>query len=131
MDSLPKLISYPVEQCLSLPACEFAYNDLKPFYELLERLSHAACKYYFYEGLEVWSGHVYEYVRKMLDKYKFVSGGQFQNADAEFWFGIYKVVSDVCYSPNLKTKTSIHQSSAWERNEALKADIKILIDNLC
>ena len=124
-------VSHSVEECIKSEGVSTdTLKDLKPFYELLEKLSSTTSKNTHYDRLDEWSTVVYGYVHGMLNKYKFVNGGMNQNPDAKFWWKVYAVVSNVIYSPNLKSMTTPHHSSAWERNEALKLDIKSIIDIL-
>jgi hypothetical protein len=128
-----KTISHRVKEALETPVGFDAFQELTEFLELLRGLSKTASKQTHYHKLDEWSDAVYGFVHKMLDKYGFINGGAArgleQLRDAEFWWKIYAIVGSVCYSPHLKTQVAWHHSSAWERNEALIADIEQLIEN--
>jgi len=125
--------SYSVEKCLNHEGVsEKCLSDLIPFKELLDSLEPTASKNTHYDRLDEWSDKVYEYVHDMLKKHGFVNGNMEANAkipDAGFWWKIYGVVSDVCYSSNLN-KTALvatHHTSAYDRNEALRKDVDVII----
>ncbi len=119
--------SYGVERCLEAPTSEESFNDLSDFLENLQVLDVTASKRTHYHQLNEWSDAVYKYVRNKLDKYEFVNASQNQNNDAAFWFLIYQVISSVIYSVHLKSEAAHHHASAWERNQALMADIEDII----
>ena len=125
-------LSYRLKKALETPVGEQAFDDLKKYLEYLIGLRETACKETHYTRLDEWNVKAYGFIHKMLDKYGFINGGAAmsleQPRDAEFWWGIYSVVSGVCYSRNLKTSVANHHASAWERNEALIADIEQLIE---
>ena len=69
----------------------------------------------------------------MLKKYGFVNGEPEINAKnfkATFWWQIYDLVSNIIYSPNLKTEVFSHHSSAYERNEALIIEVNYILQNI-
>lgn len=97
-------------------------------------MTDKACKGTHYEKLNDWSDPTFQFVHDMLEKYGFKSGdmvGNEKNVDALFWWKIYDVVSNVIYSLNMKLTVlvAIHHSSAFDRNEALKKDIQVIIDH--
>ncbi len=108
-------------------------EDLKLYYNLLQSLSSTASKKTHYDKLNEWSDKAYGFIHDMLKKYGFKNGQPEVNKlnnDASFWWAIYGVLSSICYSPYLETEVAIHHSSAWERNKAMIAEMKSLID-LC
>jgi hypothetical protein len=66
-------------------------------------------------------------VRNKLNKYGFINASPEQNDDAAFWWLIYGLVNGACDSVYMKTTGSRHHASAWERNQALMADIEDII----
>ena len=129
------LYSYSVFKCIEAgPVSEKVMTDLKKFYEFVDNQTSTASKHTHYYDLDKWSDLIFSYVNKMLNKYKFVNGGRAmgieQNPEANFWWMIYSVVSNVIYSPHLKTTVVSHHSSAFERNEALKLEITDIINGL-
>jgi len=127
-----KKIGYRVEEALKPEVGQQAFDDLTTYLELLESLRDTASKQTHYDKLDEWSDVVYGFVHDKLNEYGFINGGtamgKKQPRDAEFWWKIYAVVSGVIYSPNLISRTAHHHSSAWERNEALIADITDIIE---
>jgi hypothetical protein len=127
-----KEFSYRVEEALQAEVGQQAFDDLLKYLELLESLRETACKETHYEKLDEWNGKAYGFVHDMLKKHRFINGGAAmgleQPRDANFWWMIYSVVSNVCYSRHLKTEVANHHASAWERNEALIADIRDIIE---
>ena len=121
-------LAYSVEKCYldSNGVSDEAISDLQLFYDHLDSLSKTASKQTHYDRLDEWSGNVYKFVEKMLKKYGFINGSQLQNINAKFWWNVYSIVSHCVYSPNLETKVSTNHSSAFERNESIKKDIKQL-----
>lgn len=111
---------------------EKVIEDFKKFCDFVSEQSKTASKYTHYDKLAEWSGTVFGYVDKMLKKYKFVNGGAAmgipQNPEANFWWLIYSVVSNVIYSPHLKSEVVSHHSSAYERNEALIMELSDIVE---
>jgi len=99
--------------------------------EIIE-LDKTASKGWSYDRLDEWQDPVYKLIHARLKKYKFVNGGAAmgikQPVDAEFWWGIYAVMSHVCYSVNMETEVVRHHASAWERSQALIKDIEDIIE---
>ncbi|RPI84081.1 MAG: hypothetical protein EHM34_04260 [Nitrosopumilales archaeon] len=128
-------VSAALEDCIKCKdVSQQAYEDLLVFMAVLEGQRACASKDYHYKDLFYWDEAVYGFVRKMLTKYKFINGGAAmgleQPADANFWWQVYGLVSNVCYSPNLHSKVASHHSSAFERNEALITDVQILMERV-
>lgn len=127
-----KEFSYKVEKALQVEVGQQAFDDLLKYLELLESLRETACKETHYARLNEWSDKAYRFIHDMLKKYEFINGGAAmglqQPRDAEFWWVMYALTTDVCYSRHLKTDVSNHHASAWERNEALIADIRDIIE---
>jgi hypothetical protein len=105
------------------------YHDLMFFQDYLTQLSETASKKTHYVGLDEWSDSVHNFVDKKLKQYGFVNGKpEIIKPNSNIWFNIYAMISNVIYSPNLKTKVANHHSSAFERNEALLKEIEIIIN---
>ncbi|MEK6828999.1 MAG: hypothetical protein AABY15_02650 [Nanoarchaeota archaeon] len=125
--------SHSVEECLiHQGTSEDCLKDLIPFKELLDSMESTASKKTHYDRLSEWSDKAYGYVHDMLKKRGFVSGDMEANAnkpDAGFWWKVYGIVSSVCYSSNLKQTALVatHHTSAYDRNEALRKDIDVII----
>lgn len=110
-----------------------AVTDLQTFVAFLEALRSTASKQTHYERLEHWNGPVFNYVHNMLKKYGFVSGdpeANSKNPDARFWASVYNIVSNVIYSPHLKSEVVYHHSSAYDRNEALILEIQDVLSSI-
>lgn len=108
-------------------------KDLKAYYELLQSLSSTASKGTHYDKLNEWSDEAYGYIHTMLKKYGFKNGEPEENkknVNASFWWAIYGALSSIHYSPYLKTQVALHHSSAWERNEAMIAEMKVIVDKI-
>ena len=125
--------SYSVNECLAhdQPSKE-CLDDLVSFKSFLDSMTDKASKETHYEKLNDWSDPIFQYVHSMLKKYGFKNGdpeANSKNVNASFWWKIYSVVSNVIYSTNLKPEilVALHHSSAYDRNEALKKDIDIII----
>jgi len=115
----------------TLPNNKQVKGELEGLLSLLESLSSIACKSTHYEHLNDWSDRVYDYVRLMLKHNKFKNGdvaANNKNPGARFWFNMYCMVGDIIYSPNLQSEVAPHHSSAYSRNEAFKAEVKIILD---
>ena len=132
MKSKKKRIAYRVQEAMKTSVGLDAFQELTEFMELLRSLSETASKETHYHKLDEWSDAVYGFVHKKLDEHGFINGGaamgKEQPRDAEFWWKVYAIVGSVIYSPNLNSVTEYHHSSAWERNEALLADVSDLIE---
>jgi hypothetical protein len=130
---MTKDFSYRVREAIATEVGLDAFQELTEFLELLRGLSKTASKQTHYHKLDEWSDAVYGFVHKKLEEHGFINAaplkGLEQPRDAEFWWKVYAIVGSVCYSPHLKTQVAWHHSSAWERNEALMADISDLIEN--
>lgn len=131
----PTRLSYSVLETInSLPEASIdAVNDLREFVDFLNALSNTASKKTHYHELNVWSNSAFNYVHNRLKKYGFVNGDPEANAknpDATFWWKIYSIVSNVIYSPHLKSEVAYHHSSAFERNEALILEIKDVLSSI-
>jgi len=123
--------SYDMKECLDcVNVSNESLIDLSNYLNLINELSITASKNTHYEKLDEWSTLVYDYIHKMLNKYGFVQAVQEQNPDAEFWWCLYGLLSNIIYSPNLITEVSNHHSSAFERNEALKLDLEYLLNKI-
>jgi hypothetical protein len=128
-------ISIPLQECIECKSVsQEAINDVYSFLELLEDQTTKASKETHYHKLHEWREVTFRYVRKMLDKYKFINAGTImgieQMPDANFWWKIYSLVSNVTNSPNLKSDVPNYYSSAWHQNEALIIDTIILINKI-
>ena len=128
-------ISQALQDCINCKnVSREAYVDVDQFLSFLEAQRDTASKITHYDRRSFWSDHVFGFVRNCLTKYGFVNAGAAmgikQNPNADFWWKIYGLISNVCYSANLRSKVANHHSSAWERNEALITDVKILISKI-
>lgn len=125
--------SYSVRKVLeTIKPSDACLQDLVVFKEIVDSLASSASKETHYHNLNQWSDQVYEFIHKMLDKYGFINGNvaaNEKNVDASFWWKIYSVVGSLIYSPNLKPLVLVanHHSSAYDRNEALRKDLAIII----
>lgn len=131
----PTRMSYSVLETINaLPmASAEAVGDLQKFYDYVEGLRAIASEKTHYHELNVWSGKAHEFVSAMLKKYGFVNGDpetNEKNPDASFWWKVYSIVSNVIYSPHLKSEVAYHHSSAYERNEALLLEIKDVLSSI-
>ena len=124
--------SYSVQKCLEANTSKMSFNDLNTFLVRLQELDAKASKKTHYEKLDEWLDTVYDFLHKQLNKYGFINGGaamgKEQPTDAAFWWAVYNVMSSVIYSIHLKSVTEYHHSSAWERSQALMADIQDIIE---
>jgi hypothetical protein len=110
-----------------------AITDLKAYADYVEGLRTIASEKTHYHDLNVWSDKAYEFIHAMLKKYGFVNGDPEANAllpDATLWWMVYGLISNVIYSPHLKTQVAYHHASAYERNEALILELKDVISNI-
>lgn len=102
-------------------------KDFKSFKELLQYAKEYASKQTHYHKLNDWSDIVHGYVHEMLHKYGFVNGNpkaNETNTAAQFWWTIYKKISNLIYSKYLVTIGAHHHASAYERNEALIKELE-------
>ncbi len=93
-----------------------------------EGLRKTASTQTHYDRLNEWSDEVYDYIRKKLTEFGHVSGSLVNVASPNLclWFGIHGLVSSVSYSPYLETRVARHHASAYERNDALIAELSEL-----
>lgn len=108
-------------------------RDLHAYQYMVVEWQNTASKKTHYEQLEEWSKPAYGFIHDMLHKYGFVNGNPEANAknpEASFWWAVYGLISNIIYSPNLKSEVAYHHSSAFERNRALLAELNIIIDNI-
>ena len=107
--------------------------DIKEYLSLIKELSNTASKKTHYDNLNVWSDAAYPFIHDRLKKYGFANGQpevNKKNPNASLWWMIYQLLSNITYSPNLRTEVSSHHSSAFERNEAMRMDLEKLIEKL-
>jgi len=128
-------ISAALQDCINCTGVSpEAYEDLLVFMTVLEAQQLVASKETHYVKLHAWSNAVNGFAHKTLMKHKFVNAGAImgieQPADANFWWHVYCLIANVCYSPNLHSKVADYHSSAYERNEALIEDLRILIERV-
>ncbi len=110
-----------------------AIEDAHKYLSLVQGWQGTASKRTHYTDLELWSEPAYEFIRKMLNKYGFINGNPEANAknpNANFWWQIYCLLSNIVYSPNLVSEVAYHHSSAFERNRALMIELNILLSKL-
>lgn len=104
--------------------------SLNDFIKLTEDLKKVASKETHYHNLDIWMKPVYEFVNNELSRVGFRNVEIEYNdsyPDIRFWWSIYRLLSSITYSPNLKSITEIHHSSAYERNDALNKDLKYIL----
>lgn len=97
-------------------------QDFKEFFELVKEQSVNASKRTHYDRLNEWSKPIWDRIHFLLEKYGFKNGEREENQknpNVVFWCFVYEMFSNIIYSPNLKTQTAHHHSSAYERNEAM------------
>lgn len=102
-------------------------EDLDVFKSLLESLRETASKKTHYHNLNEWNDKVYDFVHNKLSENGFKNGdpeANDKNPGARFWWHVYGIVGGIHYSKHLKTDVANHHSSAYERNEALIAEIE-------
>lgn len=105
-------------------------HDVIGFEEILVKQQDVASKKGLYDGLDEWNDAVYHYIQKMLDKNGFINGHKDQNPYASFWWKIYPLPSNVCWSPNLKgdyDSSTHHHATAYDRNECMLLEIQYLL----
>ena len=123
-----KEVSYSVEKCLKANVTKLGFDEVAVFFKELQELDKTACKETHYHKLDEWMDPVYKLVRARLESFGFVNASKEQPVDAAFWWNVYAVVSHVCYSVHMKTSVARHHASAWERSQALIADIQDIIE---
>lgn len=104
-------------------------HDVIGFEEILLEQLNVASKNGLYDRLDEWMDVVYGYISNMLNKNNFINGGPNQNLYANFWWKIYSIPMNICFSPNLKGNygNSNHHASAYHRNECLLFEIQYLL----
>jgi len=108
-------------------------SDLHLYHHKVIEWQNTASKKTHYQELEEWSKPAYGFIHDMLHKYGFVNGDPAANAKnpaASLWWAMYGLISNITYSPNLKSEVAYHHSSAFERNRALLAELNTVIDNI-
>jgi len=108
-------------------------GDLHRYHHKVIEWQNTASKKTHYEDLELWSKDAYGYIHDMLNKYGFKNGdpaANAQNANASLWWNVYGLLSNIIYSPNLKSEVAYHHSSAFERNRALLAELNTVWDEI-
>lgn len=111
-------------------ASEECVGDLHVYRNMVIEWQNTASKRTHYEELEEWSKPAYGFIHDMLHKYGFVNGNpeaNAKNANASLWWSVYGLLSNIIYSPNLKSEVAYHHSSAFERNRALLAELNIIL----
>jgi len=107
-----------------------AIKDVQGLLSICYSLRSTASHQGFYDGLKEWSTPIYDYIDNILKKYGFVNGDPEYNKrypDIQYWWGIYGMMNNIIYSPNLYTRYPNHHSTAYERNEALIVELEYLI----
>ena len=81
--------------------------------------------------LDEWGTPIYNAVKTKLDEYGFVNGdreGNGKKPEVMLWWSIYGMISVIVWSPNLNAPdVAHHKASAHSRNEALVAELEIII----
>jgi hypothetical protein len=106
-------------------------DELKDFLSLCESLTPSTKPRY--HKLEEWSNPVNEFTSTMLKKHDFINGGKEQNPNARFWWILQGLINSALTTSihiDIKTEVSKHHASAHERNEALKLELKSIIEAL-
>lgn len=101
-----------------------AKNAVRELLAIVEKQSDTANRGHFYDGLDEWSKPIYAYIRERMVSHGFVNGEKNQPADARYWLTMFELFSQVTFSKYLKTDRVRHQASAYERNEAFKAELQ-------
>jgi len=122
-ESVLKNIAYDTQQADAIDISATCYKDLVQFQKYLESLSVSNESNWVSKDYDVWVKGCSDYTRKMMAKH------QNFHADYEFWKHIYMLLTNIIYSPNLKTRYVTHDSTAFERNEALKYEIRYLVQS--
>ncbi len=127
-------LSPTIVRALHIPGVsDQAKQDVHKLYELVDSLSSTASKEYFYDGLDEWSKPIYVFIRDRMYHFGFVNGQKEQNErnpDVRYWMTMFELFSNTTYSPYLKRVMPNYKSSAWERNEAFKAELQDLISRI-
>ena len=106
-------------------------DDLMAFRARLDILGQSASHMTHYNRLDEWTTPMHLIIREALVSSGFVNGQPDINKnipDVKFWWSIYGVASNIIYSQHLKSQVAHHHSSAFERNEALKAEIDTILN---
>lgn len=75
-------------------------------------------------GLDDWSKPIYATIRDRMDHYGFVNGERKQPMDGEYWALVFDLFNSTARSSKyLKTAGSRHAPTAWEMNEAFRAEL--------
>lgn len=101
-----------------------AKNGVWELLTLVEKQSDTANRGHFYDGLDEWSKPIYAYIRERMVSHGFVNGQKEQPVDARYWLTMFELFSHTTMSKHLKTEMVRHQASAYERNEAFKAELQ-------
>jgi hypothetical protein len=102
-------------------------QTLQNYITHLEHLGETASKGTHYHGLDEWFTPAGEFVHQALTDAGFKNGDKTYNEQypgIQFWWHIYGLYTNVCYSRYLQTEVPNHHSSAFERNAALILDLK-------
>lgn len=101
-----------------------AKAEVMNLYDLVCEATYTASKGHFYDGLDEWSKSIYEFIRERMTRFGFVNGERTQAPDARYWLQVYELFTHITLSRHLKTDVVRHHASAFERNEAFKAELR-------
>lgn len=112
-------------QALQLTGVSYdAKAEVLNLYDLACEATDTASKGHFYTGLDDWSKPIYQFIRERMERFGFVNGERTQKPDAAYWVCMFQLFSSITFSSrHLKTEVVRHHASAWERNEAFKAEL--------
>lgn len=128
-----KRLAYSTEEAIKFSdgITQEAIDKVGEFICLVKENGNTASRNYGYDRLEEWNEPLYNFIHSTLKKFGFKNGDVLHNdkiPNVKFWWAIYGIMSGVIYSPNLRSKTENHHSSAYERNLALEIELSYLLD---
>lgn len=101
-----------------------AKAEIMNLYDLVFNASDTAHRNHSYEGLDEWSKPIHTFIRERMERFGFVNGEKTQKSDAKYWLCVFELFTHITFSRHLKTDMVRHQASAFERNEAFKAELR-------
>ncbi|CAH7128042.1 conserved hypothetical protein [Vibrio chagasii] len=115
-----------LHQCQDVEKIKSELVELEDFLKAL-----TPSKKTHYHMLDEWGTPIYKAVQTKLDEYGFVNGdreGNGKKPEVMLWWSIYGMISVIVWSPNLNAPgVAHHKASAHSRNEALIAELEIII----
>jgi len=112
-----------------------AWERLPSLYKHLRLSRTTASKRGFYDRLVEYNKPISDHIHGALTDAGFANGEPAKNTpeanpDAAFWWALYNTWCNIVYSPNHMSIHPNHHSTAFDRNEALIAEIEYLIDSM-